>query len=174
MKKLKLKDVRKYVRENIGSFHKQRIDSLNKLKLIEVLKKKNPYLFKAKNILTAEQIVKSITDAFISSQEETNFGTWLEGLAIFVNNRVYGGVKSSAPSIDLEFDKEGIRYIVSVKSGPNWANGAAKKKLISDFQPAIRTLKTSNSRLNIVAIEGCCYGRDNRPLKKQNYYKFCG
>lgn len=43
-----------------------------------MLKRKNPYLFKAKYVLTAEQIVKNIVDAHISSNEETIFGDWLE------------------------------------------------------------------------------------------------
>ncbi|MCK4821970.1 cytosolic protein, partial [bacterium] len=55
MKKLNLKDVSQYVEENIGVFHEKRIGSLNRLKLKTVLQKKNPYLFKAKYLLTAEQ-----------------------------------------------------------------------------------------------------------------------
>jgi endonuclease III-like uncharacterized protein len=58
----------------LAAFHQKRIDSLNKLKLKTVLKKKNPYLFKAKYLMTAEQIIKGLTDAFISSNEETIFG----------------------------------------------------------------------------------------------------
>ena len=46
--------------------------------------------------------------------------------------------------------------------------------MISDFNTAIKTLRTSNSRLNIVAINGCCYGKDKHPLKKDNYFKYCG
>ena len=48
------------------------------MKLRKVLGKKNPYLFRAKYILTAQDIIKSLTDAFISSQQETIFGDWLE------------------------------------------------------------------------------------------------
>lgn len=88
------------------------------MKLQKVLGKKNPYLFKAKYILTAQDIIKSLTDAFISSQEETIFGDWLEGLAIFINGKVYDGRKSGIPGIDLEFDKDGVRHIVTIKSGP--------------------------------------------------------
>ena len=51
MKKLDLTEVSKYVEKNIGVFHKKRIDSLDTLKLKKVLKRKNPYLFKAKNSL---------------------------------------------------------------------------------------------------------------------------
>jgi len=174
MSKLTSKDVLQYVEKNIGTFHKKRIDSLDKLKLKTVLKKKNPYLFKAKHLLTAEEIVKGLTNAFISSNEETIFGDWLEGLALFINKKVYSGWKSGIPGIDLEFDKDGIRYIVTIKSGPNWANSSQTKKMISDFRTAKRTLRTSNSKIHIVAVNGCCYGRDNKPDKKEDYFKYCG
>jgi len=173
MKKLNLKDVTKYVEENIGSFHQKRIVSLNKLKLKTVLKKKNPYLFKAKYLMTAEQIIKGLTDAFISSNEETIFGDWLEGLAIFINSKVFGGWKSGITGIDLEFDKNGIRYILTIKSGPNWGNSSQIEKMKTDFKTAMKTLRTSNSNLQIVAINGCCYGKDNAP-DKGDYYKYCG
>src|SRR3954471_1270160 len=94
MPKLKLKDVTQYVEQNIGTFHQKRIAGLKDLKLKKILSKKNPYLFKAKYVLTAQDIIKSLTDAFISSQEETIVGDWLEGLAIFVNEKVYKGRKS--------------------------------------------------------------------------------
>lgn len=102
MKKLNLKDVSHYVEENIGTFHEKRIHSLDSLKLTQVLKRKNPYLFKAKYVLTADQIVRGIMDAHISSSEEGIFGDWLEGLAIFINGKVYGGRKSGITNIDLE------------------------------------------------------------------------
>lgn len=124
MEKLNLEDVSQYVEKNIGTFHQKRIDGLNGLKLRTVLRKKNPYLFRAKYLLTAEQIVKELADAFISSKEETIFGDWLEGLAIFINEKVYNGRKSAVQGIDLEFDANGIRYIVAIKSGPNWGNSS--------------------------------------------------
>ena len=173
MKQLNLKDVTQYVEENIGTFHQKRIAGLNDLKLGKVLGKKNPYLFKAKYILTAQDIIKSLTDAFISSQEETIFGDWLEGLAIFINGKVYDGRKSGIPGIDLEFDKGGVRYIVTIKSGPNWGNSSQIGKMRADFKTAQKTLRTSNSQLNITAVNGCCYGRDNNS-DKGDYFKYCG
>lgn len=162
-----------YVDQNIGEFHKKRIATLDNLKLKTVLKKKNPYLFKAKYLLTAESIVRSITDAFISSNEETIFGDWLEGLAIFINKEVYKGRKSGITGIDLEFDHRNTRYIITIKSGPNWGNSSQIEKMKSDFKTAKKTLRTSNSNLNIVAINGCCYGRNSRP-DKGDYFKYCG
>jgi len=173
METLNLKDVVRYVEENIGTFHQKRIAGLKDLKLKKVLSKKNTYLFKAKYVLTAQDIIKSLTDAFISSQEETIFGDWLEGLAIFVNEKVYLGRKSGIIGIDLEFDKNNIRYIVTIKSGPNWGNSSQIAKLVADFKTAKKTLRTSNSQLNIVAVNGCCYGRDNQP-DKGDYFKYCG
>ena len=173
METLNLNDVIKYVEENIGTFHQKRIAGLKDLKLKKVLSKKNPYLFKAKYVLTAQDIIKSLTDAFISSQEETIFGDWLEGLAIFINEKVYKGRKSGIIGVDVEFDKEKVRYIVTIKSGPNWGNSSQIAKLVTDFKTAKKTLRTSNSQLNIVAVNGCCYGRDNQP-DKGDYFKYCG
>lgn len=173
METLNLRDVVKYVEENIDTFHQKRIAGLKDLKLKKVLSKKNPYLFKAKYVLTAQDIIKSLTDAFISSQEETIFGDWLEGLAIFVNEKVYKGRKSGIIGIDLEFDKDNTRYIVTIKSGPNWGNSSQIAKLVADFKTAKKTLRTSNSQMNIVAVNGCCYGRENQ-TDRGDYFKYCG
>ena len=173
MKKLNLKDVLKYVEENIGTFHQKRIQSIDSLRLSKVLKRKNPYLFKAKYVLTAEQITRGIVDAHISSSEEGIFGDWLEGLAIFINSKVFGGYKSGITGIDLEFDSNGVRNIITIKSGPSWGNSSQIKKMTSDFKTAKKILRTSNSQLSVVAVNGCCYGRDNRP-DKGDYYKYCG
>ncbi|NTW51947.1 MAG: cytosolic protein [Chlorobiaceae bacterium] len=173
MTPLNLSDVSKYVEDNIGTFHQKRIASLDDLSLSKVLKRKNPYLFKAKFVLTSEQIVRSLVDAHISSNEETVFGDWLEGLAIFINSKVFNGKKSGIPSIDLEFDKDGYRYIVNIKSGPNWGNSSQINKMIADFKTAKKTLRTSNSGLQVIAVNGCCYGKDRRP-DKVDYFKYCG
>lgn len=141
--------------------------------LTKVLKRKNPYLFKAKYVLTAQDIVKGLVDAHISSNEETLFGDWLEGLAIFINQKVYEGWKSGINGIDLEFNKEGKRHIVNIKSGPNWGNSSQIAKMVSDFKSAKRTLRTSNSGIDIVAINGCCYGK-SYIADKGDYFKYCG
>lgn len=173
MKNLNLNDVLQYVENNIGVFHEKRIQSLDNLRLSKILKRKNPYLYKAKNVLTADEIIRSIVDAHLSSSEEGIFGDWLEGLAIFINEKVYGGWKSGIPGVDLEFDYEGRRYIVTIKSGPNWGNSSQIKRLKDDFRTAKKTLRTSNSQMNVVAINGCCYGKERNP-DKGDYFKYCG
>ncbi|MFA5072943.1 MAG: PmeII family type II restriction endonuclease [Nitrospirota bacterium] len=162
-----------YVEQNISTFHQKRIQSLDGLKLACVLRRKNPYLFRAKYMLTAEQIIKGLVDAHISSNEETIFGDWLEGLAIFINQTVYGGYKSGITGIDLEFDYNNARNIVTIKSGPNWGNASQVAKMRTDFKVAKKTLRTSNSKLHVIAVNGCCYGKDNNP-DKGDYFKYCG
>ncbi|WP_456443360.1 PmeII family type II restriction endonuclease [Caldithrix abyssi] len=166
-------EVVKYVAEHIGEFHAKRIENLKNLKLKKVLRRKNPYLFKAKYLLTAEQIIKSLVDAHLSSNEETLFGDWLEGLAIFVNGIAYGGWKSGISGIDLEFNHNHIRYIVAIKSGPNWGSQSQKEKLKDCFRKAKITLRTSKSGLNVVAVNGCCYGKSKK-VDYGDYFFYCG
>lgn len=173
MKPLNLSNVTQYVENNIATFHNKRIQCLDDLKLSQILKRKNPYLFKAKYLLTSEAIIRGLVDAHISSNEETIFGDWLEGLAIFINGEIYGGKKSGITGIDLEFDHDNRRYIVNIKSGPNWGNSSQIAKMIDDFKTATKALRTSNSQLNVVAVNGCCYGIDNSP-EKGDYLKYCG
>jgi hypothetical protein len=173
MKKILKQDVINYVEKNIGSFHSQRLENLKGLKLDTILKRKNPYLYKAKNILTFQDLVENILNAHLSSQEETLFGEFLEGLAIFICTKVYGGKKSSAEGIDLELEKDKVKYIVSIKSGPNWGNSSQIKKMLEQFRKAKKILGTNTTKINIIAVNGCCYGKDNKPDKGE-YLKLCG
>ncbi len=173
MRPITQQQITDYVEANIQVFHQRRLDNLQRLKMLNVVKQKNPYLFKAKNINTAQDFVKTILDARLSSQEETIFGGFLEGLAIFICSEVYGGQKSSAEGIDLEFEKDNIKYLVSIKSGPNWGNSSQVKKLRDNFRQAKRILGTNRSSTNVVAVNGCCYGKDGTP-DKGDYLKLCG
>ena len=122
---------------------------------------------------TAEEIVRWLCDATISSSEETLFWNWLEWLAIYINSLVYNWRKSAIEGIDLEFQKEkDILTIVTIKSGPNWWNASQIGKMKTYFEKAKRTLRTSGWTLNILAVNGCCYGKENI-VDKCDYYKFC-
>ena len=154
-----------YVQDHIDSFHDKKLESINKLQLDDLLRRKNPYLFKSKNIDTVADLIRSLLDAHLSSQEETLFGAFLEGLAIYVAETVHKGWKSSATGIDLEFVKNETRYIVSIKSGPNWGNSSQVTKMKDNFKTATRVMRQGNAGMNIVAVNGCCYGRDSKPDK---------
>ena len=162
-----------FIEKNIPIFHQRRLESLTGLELDKVLMRKNPYLFKAKNINTAGGLVKAILDAHLSSQEETIFGAFLENVAIQACSIALGGVKSGIEGIDLEFARDGTRYIVSIKSGPNWGNSSQIKKMKENFRKAKMVLRQNGTVKNVIAVNGCCYGRDNKP-DKGDHFKYCG
>jgi len=172
MKGLTLQDVSDYVSQNIGEFHSARLTSLSRLELKKILLRKNPYLFKAKNVLTSEALITQLLEAHISSQEETMFGDFLEGLAVFICGKVYKGTKSAAEGVDLEFTKDKIKYIVAIKSGPNWGNSSQIARMVDNFKKAKKILNTNTSKTNIIAVNGCCYGREN--VDRGDYLKYCG
>jgi len=90
MNSLDLEVVCRYVNTNIEDFHRRRLKSLQDLKLDKLLAK-NPYLFKAKNISSANELMEGLLAAFLSSSEEKLFGDFLEGLALFAAEQTYGG-----------------------------------------------------------------------------------
>ena len=162
-----------YVADNIGSFHQNRLQKLNELKLNNLLSRKNPYLFKSKNIVTVADLIKSLLDAHLSSQEETLFGDFLEGLAVHIAETVLNGQKSGIEGIDLEFTKNDVRYIVSIKSGPNWGNSSQQSDMKNCFRRAIQTIRQGNAGVAVQAVNGCCYGRESKS-DKGTHLKICG
>lgn len=162
-----------FIEECIQEYHDKILARLLKLKLREVLKRKNPYLFRVKALNTSQDLVESILGAHLSSQEEGIFGGLLEKLAIYVCEKEFGGIKSSAEGIDLEFERSDVRYIVSIKSGPHWGNSASIAKLKDHFKRAKRIIGTNTTKQNVVAVNGCCYGMDESPDKGE-YLKLCG
>lgn len=174
---LDLNELQLYVEVNIGEFHQRRLEIIEKINLSKLLLQKNPYLYKAKNVNTASEIVENIANAFLISSEEGIFGNWLERLAIHINTKVYQGRKAGIDGIDLDFDREGKRYLVSIKSGPNWGNSSQVKKLIEQFNSARARLRTSGNVVEVVCVNGCCYGKSRTQTEfksKGNYFKICG
>lgn len=123
----------------------------------KVIAGKNPFLFRARVESDANLLATMMIDAFISSSEETMFGNVLEAIAVAVCSHAKGGRKSSAANIDLEYDEDGVRTIVQVKSGPNWGNSRQRSKLVDDFRSATRVLRQGGN-LQVRAVEGVCYG----------------
>jgi len=111
MELINIEEIRQFVQNHIGAFHQSRLKSLNETNLMDLLKKKNPYLFKAKYMITAQELVTGFLDAKLSSSEEELFGNFLEDLAIFVAEKTLNAIKSSATGLDLEYTKGKTRYV---------------------------------------------------------------
>lgn len=148
-----------FVNDNINSFHIKRIERLRDLRLANVLSNKNPYLFRAKNINRADELIPAILDARLSSSEEGSFGGFLENLAIYVSNITGGGRKSAAEGIDIELERKSIRYLIAVKSGRNWGNASQHQQLRANFKKAVRVIRQSRHSGQLQATLGICYGK---------------
>ncbi len=175
MKKLKMNDVLDYAEKHIAVFHQQRLDAVSqKINFDKLLEQKNPYLFKAKNVLTAQDLVKGFVDAFLQSQEETLFGNFIEGLAIFVCDKVYGAKKTKLTGMDLEFEKDNTFYVIEIKAGWNWGNASQIKQLKINAKNAKEKLEKESNK-KVIIVNGCCFGK-KKNLKPEidGYYKICG
>ena len=167
-------DLQTFVRAKVADFHQRRIERLSTLKLDKVLARKNPYLLKAKSLDTPQELVTELLDSHLAPQEAGFFGSVMEQLALEVCRRSFGGRKSAVEGIDMEFERGDTRYIVSIKSGPNWGNSSQIKKMRDYFRKAKITLGTNSSKAaRVVAINGCCYG--STPTEDRgDYLKLCG
>lgn len=173
MRPLNLNDVCNYVNQTINNFHLHRIEIISNLSLKQLINK-NPYLFRAKNITLASELIEDTLEAFLSSSEEKLFGDFLEDLAIYIAYQTTDGHKSAAPGIDLEFENNNLHYIVSVKSGPNWGNSSQHRRLLQDFSEAERRLRQSHHIQTVQKVLGICYGKTKTALTNSGYIKVVG
>ena len=146
-----INSIAEYVENNIAGFHSARIEKLKSINLKDLLSRKNPYMFRAKNIVTAGQMVESLASAYMSSAEESIFGNWMEGIANVVAEKVYAGYKSAS-----------------------WSNSTSMKKQKEQFVKAVRIFNTSRKTVPTKCIEGCCYGNDNKGYTDSTHEKYCG
>lgn len=165
--------IEQFISNELDRFHSKRLESLDKLQLVSLLKRKNPYLFRAKNINIGGELVKALVDAHLSSHEETIFGNSLEHIVIFIAQLLYGGQKSTAEGIDLDFILKAKRYLVSIKSGPNWGNSSQISKMRQNFKTAKQRIKQGNVSTEIICVNGCCYGISKNE-DQGDYQKLCG
>ena len=79
------------IEEALSEFDRSRLAKARNLKLKNILKRKIPYLFRYKNFDSLKSFVQSLSDASLSSSEETLFGNALERIAIGICEQSYGG-----------------------------------------------------------------------------------
>lgn len=140
----------------LDDFYMSLIKKINELDIKSIMKRKNPYLYRAKAMQNASEIVESVLVATISSSEETIFGNaFFEPIAIAAS----GGEKALAEGIDLMLsDKENnVMYGVAVKSGPSVFNADSKKRQEQNFMAASKLAGQAKMRFD--AIIGYSYGK---------------
>jgi hypothetical protein len=163
MSELNLDELRQYVNTHIDNFHQAKIHSIERMSLNGLLKKKNPYLFKAKNILLAQDFVLNLLNAHISSSEEELFGAFLEGLAKFIATKTSDVIHIDGFGrfgIDLELIRGGKYLLIQIKSGTNWGNSSQQARQKLSFIEAVAQVRSEQGQdIEIYPILGICYGK---------------
>lgn len=166
-------DLDPIVKRHLTAFHKERLGRIEGLRLErDLLRKKNPYLFIAQGTDDPADLARVFVNATLAASDETKFGRTLENIAVDVCEAAFGGRKSAAEGIDLEFERDGRRYLVAIKSGPNWGNSSQVTKMRQDFRRAIRIVRQGRRDMDVQAINGCCYGTPD--TDHGDYRKVCG
>ena len=162
------KELQNAVIAGLHEFYQRRLNKLTELDLKETLLKKNPYLFKAKGMENAPEIVEHLLQAYMSSSEETIFGdAFFEPLVKAASS----GTAAEGAGIDVIVETEEEYKVISVKSGPNWGNSSQVDKLQQNFERARRVFDNKKMRKHFKAILAHCYGRKNGlPTDKRMYH----
>jgi hypothetical protein len=163
LKKLNTKKLQQLITSKLNDFHRRRLAKLDGLKLKEVLRRKNPYLFKAVGTQSAPEIIESLLAAYMSSSDETIFGDVVfEPIAL----ALCAGVTSPSEGVDLAIESD-VKYLaVSVKSGPNPFNSSQRKKQILSLRSRVQKLHKEYD-----ALLGYCYGQKSVPANKTKVYR---
>ncbi len=164
--KLSSEMLEKLIEENLNKFYESRLEKLDKLKLKTVLRRKNPYMFKALNTEKASEIVEQILMAFISSSDETVFGDkFFEPIA----KKVSGGTVSPSEGVDVTVETNDRYTVYAIKSGPNPFNSSAKKRQNDEFNSLRSRLLKLNKQFDPVLAYS--YGRKISPPSKKKIYR---
>lgn len=140
----------------LETFYGTLIEKIDGLNIQKVMKRKNPYLYRAKAMQSATEIVDSVLTAFVSSSEETIFGNcFFEPIAIAAS----GGNKALAEGIDIMIQNNETNTIsaIAVKSGPSVFNADSKKRQEQNFTAASKLAQQAKARYE--AYIGYCYGK---------------
>ncbi|MCR5259601.1 MAG: hypothetical protein K6E40_15800 [Desulfovibrio sp.] len=144
------------IAQALEDFYRSLIAKIDSIDAKDVMRRKNPYLFRAKAVQSAAEMMELILAATVSSSEETIFGNcFFEPIATAAS----GGQKALAEGVDImvQNDAENSVTAIAVKSGPSVFNAASKKKQEQNFTAA-RSL-ASQAKRAYRAVIGYGYGR---------------
>lgn len=142
------------IRRSLDEFYKRRIKKLSELKLSNVLRKKNPYLFRAIGIEDPVEVVEVLLQAYMSSSDETIFGdAFFEPIAKLCS----GGIVSPSEGVDIAIETDAVYKAIAVKSGPNIFNSSQAKRQDQEFKSLRSRLLKLHKQFD--ALLGHGYGR---------------
>ena len=121
------KEVESAIGRALEEFYNALLAKIDSINIEDIVKRKNPYLYRAKAMSNAYEIVENILSATVSSSEETIFGNcFFEPIAIAAS----GGNKALAEGVDIMVEDKDSNtiYAIAVKSGTSVFNSDSKKR----------------------------------------------
>lgn len=162
------------IQDCLNSFCRARIAALDSLDLKKVLRRKNPYLFRASGISNAADMVEQLLNAHVSSSDETIFGNlFFEPICKAVTKAPI----AAATGADFVLETDTTYEVIALKSGPNIFNASQSRKQQDEFDEIEKSLKATlrSLRKQFIPIMGCGYGRTPRPSSaRRRFSKMAG
>lgn len=161
------KAVEQAIAKALEEFYNSLLSKIDTINIKDIIKRKNPYLSRAKAMQSASEIVESVLSATVSSSEETIFGNcFFEPLAIAAS----GGNKALAEGVDImvEDKEENTIYAIAVKSGPSVFNADSKKRQEQNFTAARKLAQQAKSLYE--PIIGYSYGKKKTDRQRKTYH----
>lgn len=164
------REIEAKIAECLEDFYKRRLSALGSLKLKRILRRKNPYLFRALGNEVASEIVQQILQAYLSSSDETIFGdAFFEPVALLVS----GGKPSDGRGIDIIVDSPRRVTAIALKSGPNIFNASQRKRQNQEFMELRNRLYKLHKAFD--PLLGYAYGsRSSEPSGERIYRERAG
>ena len=125
----------------------------------DIIKRKNPYLYRASGIRTVPELVDRALSDFVSSSAEGLFGTFLEHLAIALP----GNVKAPGLRVDIVRQVGRVSRLYTLKSGPAGFNSSSFADHRRKLHEARRLVQQGPIRAQLYI--GFVYGRKKTTVR---------
>ena len=144
-----------------SSFAHPFADKLRSLNIKDIIKNKNPYLYRASGIITCEELVRRAFQDSVSASPEGYFGAFFEGVARIIS----GGIKPvGGGEVDLDVRSGNTAHLYVIKSGAKGFNDSSRDKAERDLESAERRLW--QDRITTRKKIAFAYGRKKSDIKR--------
>lgn len=118
-------------------------EKLASMTMKELVKRKNPYLYRATGVETCDDYVQRAFREHIAGMRGNFFGLFFESVAQILS----GGTKPEGTGeIDLEVQKDGEMLLYVIKSGASGHNASSLKKALDDLSAVSSSFEAQNIR----------------------------
>jgi hypothetical protein len=157
----------------VRSFYSKRIQRLDKLTPELLLKSRNPFLSAVTGVSDIGSWLDVNINTWSASSDETILGNLLDQLSMYISRLLWNAKTKKPIGADIDFIRNGCRYVIELKSGEHWGNSAQYKTLVDRFSSIVAEHKSLYD-IPIEPILGIYYGPSGCNKSYRGYTKICG